>query len=510
MAGNADIDARDLPKEVAAAGAGQPEGETGYPDRKRLEEHLRAASELQAISVALPHLYFRLDSDGTILDCRGYPADLYAPPEVLIGRRVHHVRPAEVGRQFQDAILQVVETNSLVTIEYSLPVPEGEQLFEATLVPLPEGQIAAIVRNTTARKRAEETLRASRERLARIVETMADGLAILDREGHITFANAAAESILGLSRSEITRRTYKDSAWKTTTEEGKPIPEEDLPFVRVMRTGKPVYGAEQAVERPDGTRVILSINAAPLCDATGATEGVIASLTDITERKQTERWREEYIHSISHDLRAPLTVIQGQAQMIQRHPDEAESIQRSTEAIITSAHRMNAMIRELVDSARLEAGQLKLNQVPMDLATFLMGLEVPLTAVAKVERIRIEVPESLPPVLADSTCLERILTNLLVNALKYSPSDTDVVVRAELREAEMVVSVVDLGVGIAPAEIPFVFERFYRSGGTVNVEGLGLGLYTTKKLVETHGGRIWVESEVGKGSTFSFTLPIAA
>ncbi len=505
------MDARGLPKEMAAAGAGQPEREADDPERERLQEELlRTTSELQAILVALPHLYFRLDLDGTILDCRGSPVDLCAPPEALIGKRVHHVRPAEVGRQFQEAIGQVIRTDSLVTIEYSLPVPNGEQFFEATLLPLPGGQIAAIVRNTTERRRADDALRASKERLARIVETMADGFTILDQEGHITFANAAAERILGLPRSEITGRTWNDPAWKASTPDGKPLPEEDLPFVQAMRTGKPVYRVEQAVERPDGTRVILSINAAPLRDATGATEGVVASLTDITDRKQTEQWREEYIHSISHDLRAPLTVIQGQAQMIQRHLDKVELIRASAEAIVASAHRMNTMIRDLVDSARLEAGQFKLNRVPTDLCAFLLELRGRLAAPAQAERIRVEIPESLPQVLADPICIERVLTNLLLNALKYSPPDADVVVRAEPRETEVAVSVADQGVGIASGDIPLVFERFYRSGGAGNVEGLGLGLYIARKLVEAHGGRIWAQSEVGKGSTFTFTLPLVA
>lgn len=350
----------------------------------------------------------------------------------------------------------------------------------------------------------------SRERLARIVETMADGIIILNSEGRITLANAAAERTLGIPRGEITKRTYKDPAWKTTTLDGKPFPEEDLPFVRVMRTGQPIYSSEQMIEHPDGTRVIISINAAPLRDASARIEGVVASLTDITDRKRTEQWREEYIHSISHDLRAPLTVIHGQAQMIQRRPNETDLVLMSADAIITSAHRMNAMIRDLVDSARLEAGQFKLNRVPMDLPIFLAGLEGRLAAVVETKRVRRELPENLPKVLADPNCLERILTNLLINALKYSPSEADVVVRAKLRGAEVVASVVDLGVGIAPEEVPLIFERFYRSGGTLSTEGLGLGLYITKMLVEAQSGCIWVESQKGKGSTFNFTLPIAS
>jgi two-component system phosphate regulon sensor histidine kinase PhoR len=111
--------------------------------------------------------------------------------------------------------------------------------------------------------------------------------------------------------------------------------------------------------------------------------------------------------------------------------------------------------------------------------------------------------------MADPSRLERILTNLISNALKYSPPEAEVVVRAERVDSCLQVSVVDRGIGIAPEDLPHLFERFYRTRGSRKAEGLGLGLYITRMLVEAHGGRIWAESELGKGSTFSFTLPLA-
>ncbi|MHB0912701.1 MAG: PAS domain S-box protein [Armatimonadota bacterium] len=139
------------------------------------------------------------------------------------------------------------------------------------------------------RVKAEQELRASEERLARIIETTPNGITIVDREGNITFANAAAERILGLSRSEIAGRTYNAPAWRITTAEGAPFPQEELLFAQVTRTGSAVYGIEHAIEHPDGTRRILSINAAPLRDADGHLAGMVASLTDISERKQAEQ-----------------------------------------------------------------------------------------------------------------------------------------------------------------------------------------------------------------------------
>ncbi|HWP47437.1 MAG TPA: diguanylate cyclase, partial [Candidatus Limnocylindrales bacterium] len=147
------------------------------------------------------------------------------------------------------------------------------------------------------RRQAEEALRANEERLARIVETVADGILIEDLEGRIIFANAAAEKIYGISHSSASSLSFHQDGkegrrmkdWKITTLRGKPFPDEKRPFTQVLRTGQPVYGVEQVIHRPDGTQVIVSLNAAPLRDAKGAITGVISSLTDITERKRAEK-----------------------------------------------------------------------------------------------------------------------------------------------------------------------------------------------------------------------------
>jgi len=171
---------------------------------------------------------------------------------------------------------------------------------------------------------------------------------------------------------------------------------------------------------------------------------------------------------------------------------------------------MNAMIQDLVDMTRLESGQLALTLQAVDLHAYLANLLSRTETLLDYARIRVELPPGLPAVRADYNRLERIVINLLSNALKYSPPGTPVTVRAQ-QEAGMVrVSVTDEGAGIPPEEQPNLFQRYYRAQSTrAAEEGIGLGLYITKLLVEAHGGRVWVESAMGKGSTFSFTLPTA-
>ncbi len=167
------------------------------------------------------------------------------------------------------------------------------------------------------------------------------------------------------------------------------------------------------------------------------------------------------------------------------------------------------MIQDLVDSTRLESGQLHLEMQPTGLAAFVSDLLQRSAGVLETRRVRAKVTACLPLLEVDPNRLERMLLNLLSNALKYSDPDSEVVLGAEPMGEQVRVFVADTGMGIADQDLPHVFDRFYRSQSMRKTDGLGLGLYITRMLVEAHGGRIWVESERGKGSTFYFTLPAA-
>ncbi|HEX2922781.1 MAG TPA: HAMP domain-containing sensor histidine kinase, partial [Chloroflexota bacterium] len=170
------------------------------------------------------------------------------------------------------------------------------------------------------------------------------------------------------------------------------------------------------------------------------------------------------------------------------------------------------MIQDLLDSARLEAGEMKLNLEQVELGPFIQELRDRIAALGlgQKRKIGINCSESLPPVTADPERLERIVTNLVSNALKYSDPDTEVTIGLEPRGNEVELSVSDRGKGIPPEELPRLFEQYYRGGaGREQRDSLGLGLYIASRLVEAHNGRMWVESRVGEGSTFRFTLPVA-
>ncbi|MBI2953351.1 MAG: PAS domain-containing sensor histidine kinase [Chloroflexi bacterium] len=338
--------------------------------------------------------------------------------------------------------------------------------------------------------------------------SIADALVIYDPTGEIVRMNPAAEDMLGYTPAERKLPFAERTALlHIDTPEGKPFPVEQVPGQQALN-GETVYGVVMVLH-PNGKTFWVSGSAAPIRSPDGQIVGAVSIFTDITALHELQEQREDLARTVSHDLRNPLQIILGRAQIIQRVPGNEKMVLTSAEAIVTSAKRMNAMIQDLVDSVRLETRQLQPQKQPIDLRSFVQELLGRGRGMVEVERIKVRMPAHLPPVSADPDRLERILMNLLSNALKYSPPDSEVLIGVEATDRWARISVADRGVGIAPQDLPHIFERFYRAKGVRKAEGLGLGLYIARMLVEAQGGRIWAESEPGKGSTFYFTLPVA-
>jgi PAS domain S-box-containing protein len=344
------------------------------------------------------------------------------------------------------------------------------------------------------------------------ISAMPDAVILYNASGRIVRINDAVIRIFGFRAEELKRSPDEWMAsLRLETPDGKPIAQEDAPLARIFR-GETVRGELLVAHAPDERTVWMTLSGAPIRTEEGKIRGAAVVATDITELYRLQQQREDLVRMVSHDLRGPLTAVQGQAQILLKQMERSrlsEAMRRSATAILTNARRMNSMIQDLVDAALVESGQMRLRRVPVELGAAVADLKQRMAGAIETERVRVAIPAGLPPVRADPDRLDRILFNLLSNALKYSPAETEVHVTAERSDGEIVVSVTDRGPGISREDIPHLFERYYRVKGTRKAEGLGLGLYITRILVEAHGGRIWVQSEVGRGSTFSFTLPVA-
>lgn len=343
------------------------------------------------------------------------------------------------------------------------------------------------------------------------VNSIADGVIVYAATGEILHTNQSAERLLGYTLQE--RAESVAERWlvrHATTPDGQPISPEAIPTQRALQ-GEIVHGVIIMFPQARKDDLWLSVSAAPIRTPDGQTHGVVATYTDITALHHLQEQQKALLQTISHDLRSPLSVIKGHAQLVASMLEKQGvngTIQQSLTAIDRSVNRMEGMIQDLVDATRWEGGQLELQREAVNLPPYLADLLQRMSMALDTTRIQMAVPADLPSVSADYARLERILVNLLSNALKYSDPGTPVCLRAWQEEGDVVVAVSDQGRGIAPEDMPHLFQRFYRTADSRKVEGIGLGLYITRVLVEAHGGRVWVESEEGKGSTFSFTLPI--
>lgn len=352
----------------------------------------------------------------------------------------------------------------------------------------------------------EEVLRTAR--FERILESASDGIVTLDKEGRYTYANAAAERLLGVPRESILQRTFDQAEWRLSTVKGDPLPDEQTPFRKVLHENKGVYGLKAMIERPDGERVVISTSAAPLFDSAGQFDGVVGVLTDVTEMHELQERNVLIHHTVAHDLRTPLAVVLEHAEMLKEAFQKGGvggAVWRNVEAILEGARKLEGMIQDLVDTARMEGGHVPLEKKPIPLETFVWSFLRSAKEILDLNRLATQIPQNLPPVMADPSRLERILLNLLSNALKFSPPDRKVILQAHQSGSEFTISISDQGEGIAPEDCSRLFRRFFqlRDGRPSS----GMGLYASRLLVEAHGGRIWVVSKLGEGSTFYFTLP---
>lgn len=374
-----------------------------------------------------------------------------------------------------------------------------------------------IVRDDTARKQAEaereQLLDEVQRRAAEITatfESIDDGLVIYDLEGRLLYMNATADRLLRYSPEE---RVMPISERLRTRQmarlDGTPLPYESTPTYRAVQ-GETVRN-EVVMLRSQGQTIWVSISAAPIRMPDGTRTGVVVTFTDITPLYEMQDRERRYLYTLAHNLRAPATLIKGNVELLVEtmQPAIGENSQHLVEALQRALRRMSTMIDDFYLVTRLDGGMITLKTSTVSLPTFLHDRLRHFTQVLKAERLSFDLPADLPTLRADQGWLETIFMNLFQNAGKFSAPDSPVCVTAHRQAEEVVISVADQGIGIAEDEVPHLFERFYRVGRIRKAEGTGLGLYITKRLVEVQGGRIWVESELGKGSTFTFTLPVA-
>ncbi len=409
----------------------------------------------------------------------------FAPGKRFLGRTYAEVWP-EAREPFMTIIRRVMETGEpYYAADQPVRIrrrPDGPledaffNIFYTALPPDASGQpgVLNIAVETTgqvrARKQIEELATEAQHRAAELdatIGSISDGLIIYGPQAEIRRMNATAERILDVSASEFRSASMEERAHVLagTTVAGRPLSAHDLPGIRALR-GEVVVAFHWVRHRPDGTtREVLS-SAAPIRNEGGRILGAVVTLTDVTPLVEVQRQREDILRTVSHDLRQPLQGVLGAAQLLERRLGRAglERELKDAHTIIASAQRLNTMIQDLVDAARSESGQLRLSPTPIDLPAFVERFKTGRLEMRDMLRVRVEPPpEPLPRVLADPARLERILGNLLSNALKYSDPSTLVTVTFARQDDKVVTSVTDRGMGISRAEQERLFQRYFRA-----------------------------------------------
>ncbi|MDQ1150371.1 PAS domain S-box-containing protein [Sphingobacterium zeae] len=368
--------------------------------------------------------------------------------------------------------------------------------------------ITQLEQTIQANESLENSLRESEQRLRSILETMAEGVGVTDASGQMVYANPMAQRILGLKEKDIKKRTYDDPQWQNLRIDGTPLPSEEHPMSIMMQTQKPVTDHEIAVKPPDGDIIYLSINAAPMFDEKGVLTGGIGTFMDVTERRLVTQSKDDFISIASHELKTPVTALKGSLYMLQKKSmDLSEEIKvKLVDQSVQSLNRLTVLIDELLDTRRLEKGHLKLDKKPFVLSDLFEQCRANFNhQLAKKITFGGDLHER---VTADMQQIGQVMVNLINNAIKYAP-ESDIAIKAnKLDEKEMMISVKDDGPGIPEQKRAQLFERYYRADYQgQKFSGLGLGLYICADIIKNHGGTIGVDSELGQGATFWFTLP---
>ncbi|MFP4219718.1 MAG: PAS domain S-box protein [Phormidium sp.] len=500
-------------------------------DRQAAEQFLRESEQrFRDVSEAVGEYLWEANLEGHYtyvsersLDVLGYNH------QDLLGRNSFDLVYEEDIDWLAQAFATTVERQEPFQLDYRSVTEQGEVIWiSATGIPCFDDQGNLIGyrgagRNITERKQAEEALKQALGDLNAILDNLADGLLVTDTAGRITRFNPVLRRMFNLKTGDVLGCSCDELGLTELSQ-----------LLQHLQT-TPNSQAATAEIPLGGDRIGQALATNVLEPGRGQSEnpciGSVILIRDVTLEKEVDRMKTDFIATVSHELRTPLTSVLGFASIVldkledkifprlpegdrkaQRHQ---ERVRQNLNIIVSEAERLTTLINDVLDIAKMEAGKVEWDQDPLSVLEVLEQAIAASSSLFERENLQLmtEFPDQLPPILGDRDRLIQVVINLLSNAVKFTESG-EIICRAcyetSQDTSQIRVEVQDTGVGIAAEDLPKVFEKFKQVGETLTdkPKGTGLGLPICKQILEHHGGQIWVESELGQGSCFIFTLPV--
>ena len=351
-------------------------------------------------------------------------------------------------------------------------------------------------------------VRFEERRMAAMLDAVADGILILAADHKVEHCNPALARMLGVPLENIRGQAHSEIIRWTRQKDGLSLEQAETGGWPL--TPNATLYVEGDLERPTGRPLPVGITYSPLQAADGRLLNVIALVRDITRFREAEELKSTFVSVVSHELKTPVALIKGYVSTLRREDAtwERDIVQDSLAVIEEEADRLTGLIENLLDASRLQAGALSMNLSDVAMDAVARRIAERFQTQTGSHKLVVDFPEKFPVILGDEDRLAQVLSNLVSNAIKYSPAGGEIHISGQVRPEQIVVCVSDQGPGIAPGDIPYVFDRFYRSSETARTtKGAGLGLYLARAVIEAHDGRIWVDPKPGHGARICFSLP---
>ncbi|HEX8231140.1 MAG TPA: ATP-binding protein [Chloroflexia bacterium] len=492
-------------------------------ERKRLSDDCtRQSRELEAERGTLAALVDNIDVSMIVFDADGHLTLVndcwirrnHIPREAVLGRRFDEIEEYPVSPAVQQRVDQVLATGEPFLFHEwhyrDANHPHGIYV-DGSILPIidADGKVtgaSAISIDVTDKVRARQAVEASNAILETIIEATPVGLAYFDCDMRILNMNSTYAQWGFLDATTAIGRVLYDLRESARAREH---------IHRRVLAGESVDEKNIEVRPPAGNHALYyDVFYRPVrAEASGHIIGMVSAVVDVTGRMEIERQKDNFLTLASHELRTPITSIKGYTELLLRNTDITTNPKNKhfLEVIHQQVNHLVRLVNDLVDVSRIEGDVLPMHQEMCNLGSLASRVVYSMRLVAPTREIKLDTPASPVLVNGDRDQLQGVLQNLLENALKYAPEEEPVEVSISAAGAEAVASVRDHGLGVPQDQQSKVFERFYRAtnAGSRPRNGLGLGLFLARSIVERHGGRIWVESRQGQGSTFYFALPLA-